>query len=320
MMANTNTHTAVSEARLNDLFRIMFTIRRFEETATQLLLEGRMQAGIHSSAGQEAVAAGVCAALLETDLITTNHRGHGHCIAKGVSVSAMMAELMGKVEGTNSGRGGSLHISDAGRGVLGANGIVAAGIPIAVGAAYAALTRNSGQVVASFFGDGAINEGAFHEAMNVAALWKLPVVFVCENNQYAEMTPQRVHSPTKDLWIRAAAYGMPGVGVDGNDVLAVLREAEEAVQRARRGDGPTLIECKTYRTRGHFEGDPEKYKDRDEAGRWAEKDPLQQLRAAIPSFAEIEAEVEVVLREAVHVAEAGHDPARDEATSYVFAE
>ena len=309
----------LSEGKLRQLYRTMLLIRRFEETATQLMIEGRLGTSLHSSVGQEAVAAGVCAALAPDDLIATNHRGHGHCLAKGVDPTAMMAELMGRTLGTNSGRGGSMHIADPERGVLGANGIVGGGIPIAAGAAYAAWVRQSGQVVTVFFGDGAVNSGGFHEAMNVAALWKLPLVFVCENNLYAEMTPQRVHSPTPDLWIRAAAYGMPGQAVDGNDVLAVLAVAEQAVERARAGDGPTLIECKTYRVRGHFEGDPEKYKDKAEALIWAARDPLERLKPHLSSTDAIETEIETILADAVRLAEAAAFPEAIEASRNVYA-
>jgi len=309
----------LSEGKLRQLYRTMLLIRRFEETATQLMIEGRLGTSLHSSVGQEAVAAGVCAALAPDDLIATNHRGHGHCLAKGVDPTAMMAELMGRTLGTNSGRGGSMHIADPERGVLGANGIVGGGIPIAAGAAYAAWVRQSGQVVTVFFGDGAVNSGGFHEAMNVAALWKLPLVFVCENNLYAEMTPQRVHSPTPDLWIRAAAYGMPGQAVDGNDVLAVLAVAEQAVERARAGDGPTLIECKTYRVRGHFEGDPEKYKDKVEALIWAARDPLERLKPQLSSTDAIETEIETILADAVRLAEAAAFPEAIEASRNVYA-
>jgi TPP-dependent pyruvate/acetoin dehydrogenase alpha subunit len=310
------------------LYRTMVTIRRFEEVACQLLVDGKIPATLHASIGQEAVAAGVCQALEPGDLIVSNHRGHGHCIAKGVQLGPMMAELMGKSSGTNRGRGGSMHVADPERGVLGANGIVGGGIPIAVGAGYGCRVRASKQVVVGFYGDGAANEGACHEAMNIASLWKLPVVFVCEHNAYAEMTPQRVHAPVADLAVRAAAYAMPGVTVDGNDVLAVHAAALEAVRRAREDGGPTLLECKTFRQRGHFEGDPQRYKSSDETARWKEKDPLLLLRthllgsggAVEGALNAIDREIETAIRDAVAFAESAALPDPAEVTAHVYAE
>jgi pyruvate dehydrogenase E1 component alpha subunit len=318
--------TAPGRDRLLSLYRVMRTIRRFEEVSCQLLVERKIPATLHASIGQEAVATGVCQALDRQDLIVSNHRGHGHCIAKGVDVNAMMAELMGKATGTNRGRGGSMHIADPDLGILGANGIVGGGIPIAMGAAYACRVRDSGQVVAGFFGDGAANEGGCHEAMNIASLWKLPVLFVCEHNGYAEMTPQRLHASVADLAVRAAAYGMPGVTVDGNDVLAVLSATETAAARARRGEGPTFLECKTYRVRGHFEGDPQRYKGAEEQARWKERDPLtrfgEHLRATgidAGTLDRIDAEVERVIQEAVAFGQAAPLPDPAGVTSHVYA-
>ncbi|MBI4591066.1 MAG: pyruvate dehydrogenase (acetyl-transferring) E1 component subunit alpha [Candidatus Rokubacteria bacterium] len=317
----------LSRQRLLHLYRVMATIRRFEEVACQLLVDGKIPATLHASIGQEAVAAGVCEALEPADLIVTNHRGHGHCIAKGVDLKAMMAELMGKASGTNRGRGGSMHIADPAQGILGANGIVGGGIPIAVGAAYACRARESGQIVVCFFGDGAANEGGCHEAMNLASLWELPILFVCENNQYAEMTPQRVHTRVKDLSVRAGAYDMPGASVDGNDVVAVYAAVEAAVRRARAGGGPMLIECKTFRVRGHFEGDPQRYKTAEEVARWKEKDPLTLLKTSLTGpggipAGELEAiqqEIESAVREAVAFAEAAPLPSPDEVLTHVYA-
>ena len=311
--------------RLHTLYRMLVTIRRFEEVATQLLLDGKISAGLHTSIGQEAVATGVCAALDGDDLIVSNHRGHGHCIAKGVDLKAMMAELMGKASGTNGGRGGSMHIADPQQGILGANGIVGGGIPIALGAAYAARVRESRQVVACFFGDGAANEGSCHESMNIASLWQLPILFVCEHNQYAEMTPQSVHAALPDLAVRAAGYNMPGVTVDGNDVVAVLAAVEAAAKRARSGGGPTFLECKTYRMRGHFEGDPQRYKPDGEQAQWKERDPIvrftqhvERADGAGPLQA-IRDEVERAIDEAVRFAEAAATPRGDEVTRHVYA-
>jgi pyruvate dehydrogenase E1 component alpha subunit len=318
--------TAPTREALLSLYRVMMTIRRFEEVSCQLLVERKIPATLHASIGQEAVATGVCQALERRDLIVSNHRGHGHCIAKGVDVNAMMAELMGKATGTNGGRGGSMHIADPNLGILGANGIVGGGIPIAMGAGYACRVRESGQVVAGFFGDGAANQGGCHEAMNIASLWKLPVIFVCEHNGYAEMTPQRLHAPVPDLAIRAAGYGMPGVTVDGNDVLAVFAAAQEAAARARRGEGPTFLECKTYRVRGHFEGDPQRYKPADEQSRWKARDPVTSFRTRLTTSGidmtvldAIDAEVERVIAAAVAFGEAAPLPDAAEVTSHVYA-
>lgn len=315
-------------AQLLDLYRVMKTIRRFEEVGCQLLIEGKIPASLHTSIGQEAVAAGVCASLGPADLIVSNHRGHGHCIAKGVGARAMMAELMGKAAGTNAGRGGSMHVADPDLGVLGANGIVGAGVPIALGAAYACRVRGSGQIVACFYGDGAANEGGCHEAMNIAALWKLPLIFVCEHNGYAEMTPQSVHAPVRDLAVRAAAYGMPGETADGNDVLAVQAAMGTAAERARRGEGPTLLECKTYRMRGHFEGDPQRYKPAEEQAQWKERDPISLFRAKLTSAQDvaqaaldaIDREIEEIMRDAVAFGEAAELPNPAEVARHVYAE
>jgi pyruvate dehydrogenase E1 component alpha subunit len=318
---------AVPRERLLDLYRTMQTIRRFEEVACQLLVDRKIPATLHASIGQEAVATGVCRALRRDDLIVSNHRGHGHCIAKGADLNAMMAELMGKATGTNRGRAGSMHIADPAQGILGANGIVGGGIPIAAGAAWGCRARGSQQVVAGFFGDGAANQGGCHEAMNIAALWKLPLLFVCENNQYAEMTPQHVHAAVADLAQRAAGYGMPGVTVDGNDVLAVLAAAEAAVARARAGAGPTFLECKTFRVRGHFEGDPQRYKPADEQARWKARDPLTLFRAhltgapGVPADAlgAIDREVESLVGGAAAFGEAAPLPDPGEVAMYVYA-
>ncbi|MCL4747228.1 MAG: thiamine pyrophosphate-dependent dehydrogenase E1 component subunit alpha, partial [Burkholderiaceae bacterium] len=308
--------------------RVMLTIRRFEEVACQLLVEGKIPASLHASIGQEAVATGVCRGIEPRDLILSNHRGHGHCIAKGVDLGAMMAELMGKASGTNGGRGGSMHVADPAQGILGANGIVGGGIPIAVGAAYACRVRESDQVVACFFGDGAANEGVCHESMNVAALWKLPVLFVCEHNQYAEMTPSSVHAAIPDLAVRAAGYGMPGFTVDGNDVLAVLAAVEIAVKLARRGGGPTFLEFKTYRVRGHFEGDPQRYKPADEAAQWKELDPLKRFLEYLAAhhgcdqvrLDAVKNEVENAIEMAVAFAESAPQPDPEEVTTCVYAQ
>lgn len=263
------------------LYRVMRTIRRFEQRAIQLFGENKVWGTLHSSAGQEAVAAGVCAHLRDDDWITSTHRGHGHCVAKGADVGRMFAELLGRETGYCRGRGGSMHIADTSKGNLGANGIVGGGIPIAVGAGLTAKQLRLDRVAVAFFGDGGLNQGAFHEAANLAAIWKLPVVFVCENNQYAETNPVKEAFPIEDLSLRAVAYGFPGVRVDGQDVRETYRAAGQAVARARRGEGPTLIVAETYRYEGHYYGDPQVYRTKDEIEEWRKKDPLLLARAWI---------------------------------------
>jgi TPP-dependent pyruvate/acetoin dehydrogenase alpha subunit len=260
-----------------DLFRRMFLIRRFEERASQLRAAGLIPGFLHPCIGQEASAVGVCAALEAGDALTSTHRGHGHMLARGADPARMYAELFARSEGYNHGKGGSLHMIDVDLGFLGANGIVGAGIPLATGAALQLKRRGQGGVAVSFFGDGATNEGGFHESLNMASLWKLPALYVCENNLYGEFTRQDHHQVVKDVADRAASYGIPGVIVDGNDVLAVRETAREAVARARRGDGPTLIETKTYRHRGHFEGDMARYRPEGELEEWLAHDPLDVL-------------------------------------------
>jgi pyruvate dehydrogenase E1 component alpha subunit len=253
---------------------IMVRIRQFEERAIQLFMAQEMPGFLHSYLGQEAVAAGVCEALEQQDSITSTHRGHGHVIAKGLRLDRMMAELFGKRTGYCKGKGGSMHIADFSCGVLGANGIVGGGIAIAAGAALASKLRGTNRVVVTFFGDGAMNQGSFHEAANMAAIWELPVIFVCENNLYAVSTHQTRHTKLTDLSERARAYGFPGRSVDGNDPIAVYEAASDAVQRARRGEGPTLLECKTYKWMGHYIGDPGTYRPAEEVEQWKAKDPL----------------------------------------------
>jgi pyruvate dehydrogenase E1 component alpha subunit len=252
----------------------MWTIRRFEEAVDDLFARGMMHGTMHLSIGQEASATGVCLALQPDDLIASTHRGHGHCIAKGAKLLPMMAELLAKDTGYCRGRGGSMHIADVSQGNLGANGIVAGGIPIAVGAALAQKLQSTGRVVVCFFGDGATNEGAFHEAANLAAIWQLPVVLVCENNKYGMSMSTERSMHVGSVAGRASAYGMPGVRVDGNDVEAVHAAAAEAVARARSGEGPTLLETVTYRWKGHSKSDKNLYRSREEIEHWREDDPI----------------------------------------------
>ena len=259
-----------------DLHKRMVRIRLFEEAAGRLAEAAKLPGFLHLYVGEEAVAAGVCAALNDDDHITSTHRGHGHLVAKGGDLNRMMAELMGKSTGYCKGKGGSMHISDLSLGMLGANGIVGAGSPIAVGAAFANKYRGRGQVAVAFFGDGATNIGAFHEAANMACALHLPIVFACENNEYGEFTPRDKTMAITDIVDRAAGYGMPGVIVDGMDAIAVHEAALEAVERARTGGGPSLIEAKTYRFYNHHgvQNLGLKYRSDDEVARWKERDPI----------------------------------------------
>lgn len=261
------------------IFRMMHLIRAFEERVAECFANSEIPGFIHLSVGQEAVPAAVCARLHADDLIAATHRGHGQCLAKGAEPPRVMAELFGRRTGYCRGKGGSMHLCDMSRGILGTNGVVGASLPIAVGTALAARIRASRQVTVAFFGEGAANTGAAHEALNLASVWDLPVVFVCENNRYAEFTPSSVHSRVASIAERAAGYRMTGVTVDGNDAVAVYGAAAEAIDRARTGAGPTLLEAMTYRWRGHHEGDPMTYRSREELESWRAKDPVPRLAA-----------------------------------------
>ena len=309
-----------------ELYRRMFLIRQFELRAIHERRGGLIPGFIHSCVGQEATAVGACAALRSDDVITSTHRGHGHLIAKGGDPRYMMAELAARSTGYCGGKGGSLHIADFDLGILGANGIVAGGIPMAVGAGLAFQMRGEDRVALALFGEGAVNEGAFHEAANLAGLWKLPVIFFCENNLYGEGTPQHKQAPIRDLALRAAGYGFPGVIVDGNDVMAVYDATREAVERARRGLGPTFIEGKTYRYRGHYEGDPMIYRSQEEMDRWRQSDPVHRWRQRLRSdydvndevVRDIEAHVQQQLDEAVAFARASQPPPPEAALTGVY--
>ena len=259
----------------------MLTIRFFEEKVFELYGQNLVPGTIHLYAGEEAVAVGVCANLRKDDYITSTHRGHGHCIAKGARLDKTMAEILGRKTGYCKGKGGSMHIADFSIGMLGATAVVGAGIPIAAGAGLSVKLRATDQVVACFFGDGASNQGTFHEAVNLAAVWQLPVLFVCENNLYAMGTRQSRVMVVENIADRAAAYGIPGVVTDGNDVLAVYDAAQTAVERARRGEGPTLIECKTYRQKGHSRFDPAAYRPKQEVETWLSRDPIARLQTRL---------------------------------------
>jgi acetoin:2,6-dichlorophenolindophenol oxidoreductase subunit alpha len=262
--------------KMIEMYTTMLRIRLFEEKLNDLIAEAKIGGFIHLCIGQEAVAAGVSAALRDSDYITSHHRGHGHMIAKGGRTDLMMAELFAKKTGYCKGKGGSMHIADLDLGILGANGIVGGGLPLATGAALTAQYKGTDDVSICFFGDGASNQGTVHEAMNLASVWKLPVVFVAENNGFAEFTKQSDHQAIKSIAERAAGYNLPGNSVDGNDVSAVFEAATEAVEFARSGKGPTLLECMTFRLAGHFVGDAEPYRNAEEVSIWRtdEKDPI----------------------------------------------
>ncbi|MBW2065264.1 MAG: thiamine pyrophosphate-dependent dehydrogenase E1 component subunit alpha [Deltaproteobacteria bacterium] len=274
----------ISKEKLREFYTVMMKIRLFEERIVDLYARGLVPGLAHLYIGEEAIAAGVCGALKKTDYITSTHRGHGHVIAKGADLKPMMAELFGKRDGYCKGKGGSMHIADMQIGILGANGIAGGGLPIAVGAGMSAKWRGTDQVTACFFGDGASNNGTFHESLNLASLHKLPVIFVCENNLYGISVKQDKHQPIKDIAIRAMGYDMPGIVVDGNDVMEVYKATVKAVKRARAKEGPSLIECKTYRWRGHHEGDPNqggRYRTKEEIEEWKKKDPIKRLAESL---------------------------------------
>jgi pyruvate dehydrogenase E1 component alpha subunit len=311
---------------LAEMFRRMTLVRQFELRAIQERRGGLIPGFIHSCVGQEATAVGACLALETDDVITSTHRGHGHLIGKGGDPRFMMAELAARSEGYCHGRGGSLHIADFDLGILGANGIVAGGIPIAVGAALAFAMRNEERVALSFFGDGAVNEGAFHEAANMAGLWDLPIIFFCENNLYGEGTPQSKQAPVADLSVRAEGYGFPGTIVDGNDVLAVYEVVRAAAAHARAGKGPTFVEAKTYRFRGHYEGDPQIYRLPGEMDAWQARDPVPSFRRQLldsglfeeQAIQEIEDRVRKQLDDAVAFAQSASIPQPEDALKGVY--
>ena len=268
----------IKKQRAKRIYQNMNRIRCFEMKAVSLFESNKLRGSVHLYVGEEAVAATVCSRLSDEDYIASTHRGHGHCIAKGAALDRAMAELMGKATGYCKGRSGSMHIADLSKGNLGANAIVGGGIPIATGAALASRMQGNGRVSVSFFGDGASNEGTFHESLNLAAVWKLPIIFVCENNLYGISVPAWQSTSVEDIGVRGAAYGIPGVTVDGNDVEAIDEAFQAAYERAKAGDGPTLIECKTYRWLGHWTGDPQPYRSREEVEEWKRKCPIKRYR------------------------------------------
>jgi pyruvate dehydrogenase E1 component alpha subunit len=312
--------------KLLEIYQTMLRIRRFEERVGELFLQGRIWGAVHLYSGEEAMAVGACSALRADDYITSTHRGHGHCIAKGADTRNMMAEIFGRRDGYCKGKGGSMHIADVQSGNLGANAIVGDGIAIACGAALASRIKHSDQISLAFFGDGAVGTGIFHESMNLAAVLQLPVVFACENNQYAVSTAMKDSSPVPRVADRAAAYNIPAATVDGNDVLAVYSAVQEAADRARSGGGPTLVEGLTYRWEGHYKGDPESYRSAEEVASWRQNDPIVRFRSWLlaneecgeEQLVQIEELVEQELQEAVAFAEASPQPALDELHTDIY--
>jgi len=318
---------AIEKEKLIDMYRRMVRIRTFEERVAKEFAAGNIPGFVHLYSGEEATATGACANLRPDDYITSTHRGHGHLIAKGGKTDRMMAELFAKKTGYNKGKGGSMHIADMDIGILGANGIVAGGIPIAGGAALSAQMRETDQVVICFLGDGATNNSRFHEAVNLASIWSLPVVYVIENNLYAESTSIRDACKLVNMADRAGAYGIPGVTVDGNDVMAVYEAVGEAVARARKGEGPTLVECKTWRWYGHFEGDMQTYRTQKDVDDWTKKDPIPRFRKKLVEMGtmtdkdadKIVQEIEKEIEEAVKFAVESPFPAVEETLEDVYA-
>jgi len=315
--------------QLLGFYETMYKMRRFEEEVFEFYKQGKMAGLAHLYIGQEAVATGVCAALDKADYIGSTHRGHGHLVARDADLNKMMAEILGKATGYSNGKGGSMHIMAMDKGILGANGIVGGGIPIATGAAYKSLCKKSGEVTISFMGDSASNEGTFHESLNMAAAWKLPCVYVIENNLYGISTDIRDVTNTPDLAVRAKAYDIPGIVVDGMDVIAVYEATKTAVERARKGEGPSLIECKTYRWGGHHVGDPAVYRKRKsetEKEDWIAKCPLEGLKKAMindkkataAEIAKLEEKIEVEIMACVKFAEESDYPDAKEAFTDVF--
>lgn len=316
----------IGKEKLLWMYERMRLIRAFEDRVAELFAEGKLPGFVHLYAGEEAIAVGVCAHLTDRDYITSTHRGHGHCIAKGVDVNAMMAELYGRATGACKGKGGSMHIADVDKGMLGANGIVGGGGPLACGAGLTAKVLGTDRVTACFFGDGAAEQGTMHESMNLASIWKLPVIFICENNLYAESTPWTYHCAAKDIADRATAYNMPGVSVDGTDPFAVYEAAGEAVARARRGEGPSLIEARAFRYYGHFQGDAMTYRTEEEVADYRLRDPIESFKRQVlgrglvseDELAEIDARAVQAVEDAVRFAEESPHPTPEECLTDVY--
>lgn len=318
--------TGYEKSLLEQLYLRMVRAREFEEQLYYLFLTTKMPGTMHQATGQEAVAVGVASALNADDYVTSTHRGHAHCIAKDVPLDVMMAEMFAKRNGVCKGMGGSMHLCDFSRGMLGAFGIVGAGIPIATGAALTSVVKDTKQVAVSFFGDGAINEGVFHESLNMAALWKLPVVYVIENNQYALSMPNELVSAVTDLSSRGCSYGIPGERVDGNNVIAVYEASKNAVEKARNGGGPALLECITYRIRGHARFEPAAYRNKVEVEQWKKFDPIKRFKdtaistgaLSVQELEDIEKRVEEEITAAVAFANAGDEVGAEDYLQYIF--
>lgn len=317
----------ISKEKMLALYEGMYKIRRFEETTAQRYAGGEIPGFVHMYVGEEAIATGVCGVLNDNDYITSTHRGHGHLVAKGGDLKLMMAELYGKKTGYNKGKGGSLHICNMDLGIMGANGIVGAGLPISVGAGLAFKMMDTGRVCVCFFGDGASNRGVFHESLNMASILKLPVIFVCENNQYGISACVTESMNIADVSTRAVSYGIGGIKVDGNDVLAVYNATKSAVEFARTGGGPTLIEAKTWRRRGHHEGDADNYRDPEICKSWLENDPIERFGEAIiakgvaskTDLEKIEQKVEEEMNKAVEFAKESPQPDPQDVFTDVYA-
>lgn len=329
MTAEVDLRPAARGASLDvrEALRLMLTIRLFDEQALTLYRAGDVRGSTHPYIGMEAVGVGVMLALQPNDYVTSTHRGHGHTIAKGGDPKRMMAELLGRATGYSGGKGGSMHIADMDRHMLGANGIVGGGMGLATGAALTARLQNTGAIAVCFFGDGALEQGVLHETTNLAAIWKLPVLYVCENNQYAMSTRSDWSVAGGDPAARAASYGIPGVTVDGMDLFAVHAAASELVERARRGDGPAYLVCTTYRYHGHHAGDPLNYRDREEVERWRQQDPIERVkRAAVErgvattaEIADLEQRVEAEIQDAIEFARNSPEPTVDQLMTDIYA-
>jgi pyruvate dehydrogenase E1 component alpha subunit len=313
-------------SRLSDAYRQMHVIRKFEETIRNLYQQGRIRGSFHPCVGQEAVAVGGCWALRPDDYMSCTYRGHGQTIAKGLSVRAAMAEMLGKATGCSNGKGGSMHFTDPSVGLLGANAIVAGGVPHAAGAALAMQMQRKDRIALAFFGEGAVNQGVFLETLNLIAIWKLPVILVCENNLYSEMTPSHETTSTPQTYQRAAAYGITAYQVDGNDVEAMYQAVEEAAARARAGEGATYLEAMTYRLWGHMMGDPEVYRSKEEVVQARELEPiarlarrLKELSSSDADLARLEAEADAIIADALQFAESSPAPQPEDAFTDVFA-
>ncbi|PCK21993.1 pyruvate dehydrogenase [Bacillus pumilus] len=317
----------ISHETLADLYKQMWLVRYFDEKVDQFFAKGLIHGTTHLCVGQEASAVGSIAVLKDEDKIVSTHRGHGHCIAKGAEVNKMMAELFGRETGYCKGKGGSMHIADLEKGNLGANGIVGGGIPLATGAALTSKMKQEGFVVLCFFGDGATNEGSFHEALNLASIWDLPVVFICENNQYGMSGPVKEMIKIEDISTRAKSYGIPGKTVDGNDMVEIMNTVDEAVSRARGGEGPSLIEMKTYRWKGHSKSDAKKYRTREEETEWRQKDGIKRFKSLLIDLnvlteeqaASLQEEAKQEIEASVEFAKSSKEPSIDTLLEDVYA-